>query len=189
MKKKSFPSTILVVLLLIVLGIAAWLVWRNTNPDTTQPPGVPGTDQSDDSSREDEAAVEITLYFANDRYIQTGDVNEPQVLPEKRTVRPGDRSLPETVMAELISGPDTAGLSSVLSNLKVRSVEVRDGIAYVDFSGDNLHGGSLSESLLIEQTVRSLTALKGVEAVQFLVNGEKTESLMGHILVIDPVYP
>jgi spore germination protein GerM len=188
MKKKSFPSTILVVLLLIVLGIAAWLVWRNTNPDTTQQPGVPGTDQLD-SSREDETAVEITLYFANDRYIQTGDDNEPQVLPEKRTVRPGDRSLPETVMAELISGPDTAGLSSVLSNLKVRSVEVRDGIAYVDFSGDNLHGGSLSESLLIEQTVRSLTALKGVEAVQFLVNGEKTESLMGHILVIDPVYP
>jgi spore germination protein GerM len=169
LRKKAFPPIVLA-LLLIVVGVAAWLIWRSNNP---------GSD----------ATVEVTLYFANDRYVQFGDANEPQVLPEKRTVRPGVRNLPETVMDELIAGPDTAGLSTVLSNLKVHSVSVREGIAHVDFSKDNMNGGSLSETLLIDQTVRSLTALDEIEAVQFLIDGEKTESLMGHILVIDPVRP
>lgn len=189
MKKKPFPPIVLVALLLIVVGVAAWLVWKNNNPITPPPPAVPSPDQSGNFSPGSDATVEITLYFANDRYVQFGDVNEPRVLPEKRSVRPGGRNLPETVMDELIAGPDAAGLSTVLSNLKVHSVAVREGIAYVDFSKDNMNGGSLSETLLIEQTVSSLTALEDIEAVQFLVEGEKTESLMGHILVIDPVYP
>lgn len=188
MKKKPFPPIVLV-LLLIVVGVAAWFIWKSNNSTAPPPSAVPSPDQSGDLSPGADATVEVTLYFANDRYVQFGDVNEPQVLPEKRTVHPGDRNLPETVMDELIAGPDTAGLSTVLSNLKVRSVAVREGIAYVDFSKDNMNGGSLSETLLIEQTVSSLTALEDIGAVQFLVDGEKAESLMGHILVVDPVYP
>lgn len=166
MRKKAFPTMVLVILLLVV-GIVAWFVWKNNN----------------------NTAVEITLYFANDRYIQSGDVNEPQVIPEKRAVRPGGRSLPEIVMEELIAGPNTEGLSTVLSNLEVLGVEVRDDIAYVDFSKNNLYGGSLTETLLIEQTVRSLIELEDVQAVQFLVEGAKEESLMGHIQVTDPIRP
>ena len=189
MKKKAFQPTVLVVLLLVVVGVAAWFIWRGNNPTTPPTPVVPIPDQSGDSSPGADASVEITLFFANDRYVQVGDVNEPQVLPEKRMVHPDGRNLPETVMDELIAGPDTDGLSTVLSNLKVHSVAVREGIAYVDFSKDNMNGGSLSEILLIEQTVRSLTALEDIKAVQFMVDGEKTDSLMGHILVVDPIYP
>lgn len=44
----------------------------------------------------------------------------------------------------------------------------------------------MQEYFTIEQIVASLFELDGIKSVQFLVNGEKVESLMGHIGVLEP---
>jgi len=40
---------------------------------------------------------------------------------------------------------------------------------------------------LVHQIVRTVTGLPGIKQVQFLVNGEKAESLMGHIATNEPL--
>ena len=75
----------------------------------------------------------------------------------------------------------------ITDRVRFNSVEVRDGTAYVDLAGANLSGGSLEEGLLISQIVYSLTgSFDEVERVQFLIDGEAAETLMGHYSIEEP---
>lgn len=130
---------------------------------------------------------EIILYFSNKEYIETGNENLDKVLPEKRTIEYGDISLEEAVVRELMKGPESDKLStSIPSTVKLLGVEVSNGMAFVNFSQEGLFGGSLQEDLTISQIVNSLLELDSVDKVQFLVDGEKTESLMGHFDTTEP---
>jgi spore germination protein GerM len=71
--------------------------------------------------------------------------------------------------------------------LRITGVRIEEATVYVDFSSDNLHGGSLEEILLVEQVVTTLTGLPGLEKVQFLVDGERRDTLMGHISADEPL--
>lgn len=136
----------------------------------------------------DQAQVEVTLYFANKEYIQTGNEKLEKVLPEKRTITIGKMSKEEAVLKELFKGPTDSKLSNAIpSGVTLNNVQVVEKIAYVDFSRQNLNGGSLEESLIIKQIVKTLTWLDSVDKVQFLVNGKNAESLMGHIDITNPI--
>ncbi|WP_425449647.1 GerMN domain-containing protein [Dethiothermospora halolimnae] len=71
-------------------------------------------------------------------------------------------------------------------DITLLSLETRDGTAYVNFSSENLNGGSAEETLMIDSIVLSLTELKHISKVQFLIDGEIEESLMGHISIKEP---
>ena len=130
---------------------------------------------------------EVTLYFANNDYIETGDENLEKLIAEKRIVKYGDLSLEETVVKELIKGPENDKLSTVIPpNIKLLSVEVLEETAFVNFAQENLYGGSMQEDFTLEQIVGSLIELDSVEKVQFLIDGEKAESLMGHFDISEP---
>jgi spore germination protein GerM len=132
--------------------------------------------------------VELTLYFANTEYAMTGDEKLEKLLTEKRQVTVTNKSLAETAMEELIKGPEGEDASEVIpSKVELISVEVADNIAYVNFSSTNMGGGSLQEYYLIDSVIMTLTELEDINAVQFLVDGKKTESLMGHIYTMDPM--
>jgi spore germination protein GerM len=45
----------------------------------------------------------------------------------------------------------------------------------------------LEEILLVEQVVTTLTGLPGLEKVQFLVDGERRDTLMGHVSADEPL--
>ncbi len=132
--------------------------------------------------------VKLTLYFANDEYIQTGNADLDMLLTEDREITLKDQTLAEAAMQELAKGPELEGMSGVIpSRVNLKGVEVEDGISYVNFSGEGLWGGSLEEGILVSSVLMTLTELEDIEGVQFLVDGEKAESLMGHIATMDPL--
>ena len=93
----------------------------------------------------------------------------------------------EGIIRELINGSDSDDLVTIIpKNLKLLNVEVINGTAFLDFSKEGLNGSSLEEYFTIKQIVDSLFELDNIEKVQFLVEGEKVESLMGHIGVSEP---
>jgi len=71
-------------------------------------------------------------------------------------------------------------------------------VVFVDVAAEGLGGGSLTEELFIDQIVETIFAEQGNNGgfiagqygtpygVQFLVNGEKVESLMGHFGAMEP---
>ncbi|NLM20229.1 MAG: GerMN domain-containing protein [Peptococcaceae bacterium] len=130
---------------------------------------------------------EVALYFVNNEYVQTGNEDLEKLIPEKRIIEYGTISLEEAVVRELLKGTESEELSTgIPSTVKLLGVEVTDSTAYVNFAAEGLNGGSFQEMMTIEQIIQTLTDLETVDSVQFLVDGEKAETLMGHMSIADP---
>lgn len=172
--------------ILMVLIILLMTACADKTPIVNQTPNKPSDVIVNPNP--DQAEMEVTLYFANKEYIQTGNEKLDKVLPEKRTIVFGKTSKEEAVLRELLKGPADNKLSNAIpKELVLNGVQVVEGTAYVDFSQQNLRGGSLEEALTIRQIVKTLTSLEGINKVQFLVNGKKVETLMGHIEITNPI--
>lgn len=131
--------------------------------------------------------VEVTLYFANKQYVETGDESYEKIMTEKRIIEYGNIPLEEAIVKELIKGPESDELStSIPATVSLLGVETADGTCFVNFSQEGLYGGSLQEDFTIAQIVNSLLELDNVDRVQFLIDGEKAESLMGHFSINEP---
>lgn len=149
-------------------------------------PEVPGQVEKPNPNEEPETpevkSKEVTLYFANKKYVDSGDESIEKLISENRTIEYNDLTLEEAIVRELIVGPkDKDNLyTEIPENAKLLSVEVKDKIAYVDFASDGMNGGSLQETFTINQIVASLVQLDNVDKVQFLLDGKEAESLMGH---------
>ncbi len=141
------------------------------------------------STEPQEKEMEINLYYANNKYVETGDETLDKVLPLKKKVKYGVVSLAEAAVKELLNDPGTEGLSTEIpKDVKLIGVEVKGEMAYVNFSSQGLNGSSLQEMMLINQIVNTLTHLEGINKVQFLVDGIQADTLMGHADVREPMY-
>lgn len=130
---------------------------------------------------------EITLYFASDD--ASGLIPEPRQIPAFEIETDGIR----LALEELIRGPQRAGVGMIPETVTLRSVFVREGVAYIDFSGDIIEdfvGGSASEYLLIASIVQTVSAnFPDVKGVKILVDGKEVESIGGHLYIMDVLKP
>jgi len=182
--------------LLLILSLAAC---SNNNgnsevnePDTPideTPIENPDNGNVTEPEPEDDYTEEVTLYFANNDYVETGNEEYDWLLEEKREINYEGTTLEEAVIRELMKGPvDTENMSTGFpSTVKLIDVTVdEDKTCYVNFAQDGLYGGSMEESYIIAQVVNSLVGLDSVERVQFLIDGAPAETLMGHISIEEP---
>lgn len=130
-----------------------------------------------------ENTVTISLFFA--------DQTASKLVQERRDVTRRNEPLEALILRELISGPRDAGaVSTVPPEARVISVQVVEGVAFVNFSRElatRHSGGSAGELMTLSSIVYSLTELPGIEKVQLLIEGEKQESIFGHSLTIEPI--
>lgn len=113
----------------------------------------------------------FTLYFANAE--GDGLVREVRKVFYSTSV-PVEREVVEL----LIQGPSGEGAQATMpSNLGILSVNLSDGIAYVNLDDTFLSGAlALPDDLIIYSLVNSLVEGSGVERVQISVNGETNVS-------------
>ncbi len=128
--------------------------------------------------------ITVRLYFA--------DKDAMYLVPEDRTVRVSQgETYEEVVVRELIAGPKAEGHNGTIpGGTKLLSLEIVDGVAFVNFSKEiqtNHWGGSTGEMFTIMSVVDSLTESPNVRAVQFLVEGKRVESLVGHADTTRPI--
>lgn len=132
-----------------------------------------------------EEKKEVVLYFSDEQAMY--------LAPEKRQVTVEEASIEETVVKELIKGPESPLLKRTLpEQTRLLSLSVEQETAYVDFSKEinNInYGGSAGEIALIYSVVNSLGEVPGIKRVQFLVEGKKVETLYGHIDTENPIEP
>lgn len=143
------------------------------------------TDESEDNASEQEPENKIaTIYF--------GDSDAMGLNGEERTI---EAITPETLINELIKGPqDTNNSKTIPEGTKLLGVEVKDRIAYVNFSKelkDNHWGGSSGETITIYSIVNTLVLQPNleIERVQILVEGQAIETLAGHADTSVPLEP
>lgn len=190
---KKHIGILFLVLALFTLGACTPKNEVGESPPPVEDPFENGNDTQD---KEDEVvdptpekeSKEVNLYFANGEYIETGDESLEKLVVEKRIVEYGDISLEERIVRELMKGPEnTEKISTVIpSTVKLLGVEVADGTAYVNFAQEGMYGSSMQETFTINQIVASLLDLDSVDRVQFLIDGKKAETLMGHYSIEEP---
>ncbi|SMB87897.1 Sporulation and spore germination [Desulfonispora thiosulfatigenes DSM 11270] len=185
------------VILLSLMLIFTLTACTNADKD---PGDVEIEDQNDNDDIDldkNEKKEEVTLYFANETYMETGDESLKKVIPLKRVIEYTDIPLEEAVVRAIMddddidydenSEPGVKDLDTAFpDSVKLNNVTVKDKTAMVNFKGEGLAGGSLQEILMIDQVVKTLLALDTVDKVQFLIDGQEAETLMGHIEISEP---
>jgi len=131
-----------------------------------------------------EGEIVVRLYF--------GDKEAMWLLPEDRTVKADpNKTYEQIVVEQLIAGPRLEGhVRTIPEGVQLLSLEIVEGVAYVNFSKEiqTKHwGGSTGEMFTILSVVDSLTESPNVKAVQFLVEGKRVESLVGHADTTKPI--
>lgn len=169
-------------MIFVVLAGVGGLHWFSRGAEKEGPPQAspgPGAGEQPLES----AGQTLTLYF--------GDKEAMYLEPEVRVVPKNGRSLAELAVLELIKGPSEEGHSVVIPpETRLLGVKVKDEIAYVDFSQEfkTKHwGGSAGELMTIFSVTNTLTELEGINKVQFLIEGKRTETLAGHFALNEPV--
>ncbi len=130
-------------------------------------------------------AREVILYFGNkDATAVVGETREIDITGVT------DRAeFIRLVLEELIKGPQNNELSRTIPReVRIRSVNIEDGIAYVDFS-EEMHTkhwhGAAGEAMTINSIVNTLTEFEYIEKVKMTVEGEPMA--IEHLILDKPV--
>lgn len=117
--------------------------------------------------------------------------DDPRLVPVERSI-PADADPHVAAIEKLIATNHESGPTRYLVPLGTRlsGIEVKNGIAYVDFSRqlkDNFTGGSTNEALLVNAIVHTLRQFKDVEKVQILIQGKAIDSIGDHLDISQPI--
>jgi spore germination protein GerM len=119
--------------------------------------------------------------------------NADQVVATKRTL-PGDKDreeLLEAAFGALLAGPTAEEQNRGLSNqipahAKLLDVEVKDDLAYLDFSRELEEvGGSARVRGILKQIGFTATAVPGIRGAWLLIEGKRVQVFSGEGLIID----
>lgn len=142
-------------------------------------------DKEDKDKKGEEKSYEVTLTYPSSDYIVNGD-EENKKVTEQATIKASKDDIVTKVLKQLAQSPKAEGAESVgLDKFDFSKSKLDGTTAIVDLSGD-VAGGSLEEDVLARSIVNSLLSVDGIKAVEFTVNGEKAESLMGHVDISEP---
>jgi hypothetical protein len=181
----------------IALLIALVLVlWSCGNKQSDLRPVVEDlTPASSLTIDEEEAAVlnekvPVILYFADEQ--QTKLVKEIRYVDIKEAKK-GTAALASLMVKELIAGPKSKGLKSVIpEGTALRApVAIEGRTATVDFTKefiDNHPGGKELAELTIYSIANTLTELKDIERVKIIVNGKTTKTFKDKV-TLDSDFP
>ena len=100
----------------------------------------------------------------------------------------------ESVIAELIKGPEMGYLSTIPPETRLRQIFItQDGTAYVDFSkefAEKHPSGTSAEPATVYSIVNSLALnIPSIKKIVFLIEGGEKETLGGHINLSKPFIP
>jgi germination protein M len=140
---------------------------------------------SEEDARRLNEKLQVRLYFANEdgtrlvkeiRYIDMNDAKQ------------GTEQQATILVKELVKGPSNSTLKATIpEGASLRSpVKVENRTAIVDMTKefvDNHPGGKEAEEMTIFSIVNTLTELKDIEKVKFLINGKTQKEFKGSFLL------
>ena len=180
LKKKLLLAFILGGMLLLAGGCDSQPVIAPQNKAPDFPAAAPAPPNGDATAAQ--AAIPITVYFA--------DKNAERLVPVvHRLDRTAIGDPARAAMELLLIGTKNTNLVNVIPpDTRLKSLVVKDRVAYVDFSKNILKkGGSTEETFLVASVVNTLTEFPNIEKVQFLVEGKKVGTIFGQVDVSEPL--
>ena len=182
--KKLWSKAFMLLPVLLLLIFVASCAPQPPAPQLPAPQPLPEPEEEVEEPQQAEWEA-VTLYYA--------DEQSDRLVEENRSLALEGREPAVAVLEELIEGPDFPAHGRTLpADTKVRGVQIENGVAAADFSAElrSSHwGGSTGEILTVYSIVNTLAELPGVEQVQILIEGEKIDTLVGHLELMEPLSP
>jgi len=186
MERRKILGISVLLLLVFVVSLTAGCAlidrlqaWKNGGeklPAAEDLEGLEGTDTINEGIIGE--TKEIALYFS--------DESGQYLVCEMRDI-PKVEGIARAAMQELIAGPSVESglLPTIPVGTELLDINVRpDGVCIVDFSGElvvNHPGGSMNEEMTVYSVVNTLTQFPTIKEVQILVDGQKVETIAGHM--------
>ena len=169
MKSKRFLGAIIT---LILIGIGIYFLFKNIEIkkiENEYQDYTPHEEISDEQSRQ----TKILLYFEN---IENGNLEaETKVIDANLLIENPHKKLIEF----LIKGPQNEKLKKLIPDGTIlNDIKIENGCAIINFSNEFLNYENEENKLkIINSIVNTLTNLKEINSVSFLINGEKNEKI------------
>lgn len=168
MKKKTIIS--IIIFIIIILGI--YFIYKNIEIKKVEDEYqdyTPEEEISDSQTRQ----TKIILYFEN---IETGKLEtEIKLIDANLLIKNPYKELIDL----LIKGPQSSNLKKLIPDgTRLNDVNIEKNCAIINFSEEFLNYENEEKKLkIINSIVNTLTNLKEINSVSFLINGEKNEKL------------
>lgn len=168
MKKKTIIS--IIIFIIIILGI--YFIYKNIEIKKVEDEYqdyTPEEEISDSQTRQ----TKIILYFEN---IETGELEtEIKLIDANLLIKNPYKELIDL----LIKGPQSSNLKKLIPDgTRLNDVNIEKNCAIINFSEEFLNYENEEKKLkIINSIVNTLTNLKEINSISFLINGEKNEKL------------
>jgi len=188
--KKRIAIIVMLVAILLISGCmkANDKALKQLEEDELRP--VSSIVLTEEEARRLNEKLPVTLYFSN----QDGTrlVNEIRYI-SMEDAKQGTEKLASVLVKELINGPASSELKPTIpEGTSLRSpVKIEGRTAIVDMTKefvDNHPGGKEAEEMTIYSVVNTLTELKDIETVKFLINGKEQKEFKGNFR-LDNAFP
>lgn len=172
---KKNRKKIIAIIAVIVIILVAYFIFRNVSIEKEEnsvdeyQDYTPQQEISDEQLRQ----TKIVLYFAN---AETGELETEIKVVDVNTLLEN----PSKEMVQLlIKGPQSSSLKKLIPEGTVlHDVKIENGCAIVNVSNEFLNFETEENKLkVVNSIVNTLTNLKEVDSVKFLINGEQNEKL------------
>lgn len=168
MKKKTIIS--IIIFIIIILGI--YFIYKNIEIKKVEDEYqdyTPEEEISDSQTRQ----TKIILYFEN---IETGELEtEIKLIDANLLIKNPYKELIDL----LIKGPQSSNLKKLIPDgTKLNDVNIEKNCAIINFSEEFLNYENEEKKLkIINSIVNTLTNLKEINSIKFLINGEVNNNL------------
>lgn len=169
MKKKRLIAIIVLILIIVFV----FFIYKNISIEKKQQDEYQDYTPQEEISEEQTRQTKVTLYFAN---AETGELEtEIKILDANILINAPEKEL----MKLLIKGPQSSNLKKLIPDGTVlHDVKIDKSCAIVNVSNEFLNFENEENKLkIINSIVNTLTNLKEINSVRFLINGEENEKL------------
>lgn len=167
--KKKRAIAIIVFIIIIIMGFVIYKNVSIENKEDEYQDYVPEEEISEEQMRQ----TKVVLYFANN---ETGELEtEIKVVDANTLIKNPEKQ----IMELLIKGPQSSSLKKLIPDGTVlNDIKIEESCAIINVSKEFLNYQNDEEKYnIINSIVNSLTNLKEIDSVKFLINGEENENL------------
>lgn len=170
--KKSKKKVILIITIIVIIIVGVY-IYKNVSIEKNNVDEYQDYTPQEEITEEQMRQTKVILYFANN---ETGELDtEIKIIDAKDLIENPYLEL----MNLLIKGPQSSNLKKLIpEGTVIHDVTVEDSCAKINFSQEFLNYENEEKKLkIINSIVNTLTNLKEITSVKFLINGEESEEL------------
>ena len=169
---KKNRKKIIAIITLILLILIAIFIYNNISIENTEEEYQDYTPQ-EEISEEQMRQTKVILFFANN---ETGELeSETKIVDANLLINEPYKQ----IMNWLIAGPQSSNLKKLIPDgTAMHDIKVEKSCAIINLSNEFLNYDTEENKLkIINSIVNTLTNLKEINSVKFLINGEENENL------------